>query len=329
MISHLRNHFSVASIALFLGGLLWVAAFWLPVFETEQRNIAGYWIFLTGWMGFAIFQFAWYANLLLLVAVILMYSSPIRATLFAALGLLVATQAFWFDALPETTESVEIIGRGAGFWLWYAGIFLMSLGVFFCSDSDEVTEVTEEAGSGQDQGYQPLPPQGTMARAEPEAASANPASTATEPATAIAPAVEPDLIAARTAVMEKAPPPKSALQTEKAQTEQSEPESAKETVSLLAQLESVRQAKRTTMAQQERAQALSDGGQKQQSAEKAVVVETVEDTHDALKEEDVEHTLPAVKAILAAAVFSGNEKAGSHQQLPAFFMDREDGSVKT
>lgn len=143
MILQSRNHISVASIALFLGGLLWIAAFWFPVFETAEREIAGYWVFVSGWMGFVVFQFAWYANLLILIAVILMYSAPVRATIFAAVGLLIATQAFWFDALPETTQSVAITAKGLGFWFWYAGIFLMSVGVFFCLDSDEVTDVIE------------------------------------------------------------------------------------------------------------------------------------------------------------------------------------------
>ncbi|CAA6817073.1 MAG: Unknown protein [uncultured Thiotrichaceae bacterium] len=138
-----RNYISVASIALFLGGLLWIAAFWFPVFKTAEREIAGYWVFVSGWMGFVVFQFAWYANLLLLIAVILMYTAPVRATVLAAVGLLVATQAFWFDVLPETTESVVITAKGLGFWFWYAGIFMMSVGVFFCLDSDEVTDVIE------------------------------------------------------------------------------------------------------------------------------------------------------------------------------------------
>lgn len=153
-----RRHFSVASIALFLGGLLWIAAFWLPVFSTAERDIAGYWVFVSGWMGFVVLQFAWYANLLILIAVILMYSSPVRATVFAALALLVATQAFWFNALPETTQSVAITAKGIGFWLWYAGIFLMSLGVFFCSETDEVTDANKTSRARKDlMSPKPLP----------------------------------------------------------------------------------------------------------------------------------------------------------------------------
>ena len=123
-----------------------MAAFWLPVFETPERTITGYWVFATGWMGFAMFQFAWYANLLMLMAVILMYSAPLRATLLAAAGLLVATQAFWFDILPGTATSTEIVGQGIGFWVWYASIFLLGIGVVFGSDdfSPDEGPVAEE-----------------------------------------------------------------------------------------------------------------------------------------------------------------------------------------
>ena len=124
----------IASPALFLGGLLWVAAFWLPVFETPERLITGYWVFATGWLGVVVFQFAWYANLLMLMAVIMMYTAPVRATLLAAAGLLVATQAFWFDVLPGTTSGTEIVNQGLGFWFWYGSIFLLGLGVVFGSD---------------------------------------------------------------------------------------------------------------------------------------------------------------------------------------------------
>jgi signal transduction histidine kinase len=300
MILQPRNHISVASIALFLGGLLWIAAFWLPVFETEQRDIAGYWIFLTGWMGFVVFQFAWYANLLLLMAVILMYSAPVKATVFAALGLLIATQAFWFDVLPETTKSIEIIGRGPGFWLWYAGIFLMSIGVFFCSDTDEVKEVTEVAAIEQDVYAPPAQAQtaetnkGTDASAEQE------------------PAVPAQALAGSETEPEEKPKPAPAPAGPELKPK---PVAETENVSLLAQLESVRKARQKVLAQQEKAKLLREAEQKQ-----ALLIEEEAD-------ERMESTLPALKAILSNALFSGNEKAGS--QLPAFLLHSEDKTSKT
>ncbi len=203
-----RNYLSVASIALFLGGLLWMAAFWLPVFKTAERDIAGYWVFVSGWMGFVVFQFAWYANLLLLIAVILMYTSPVRATVFAALGLLVATQAFWFDVLPETTQGITIIEKGPGFWLWYAGIFMMSVGVFFCLDTDEVDDVIETSGPEAD--VMPLSVQQTVQKAQvrPEIDTvaspqkASPPPTVVEEVATVIPEAE---VQAEEVVQEKAP----------------------------------------------------------------------------------------------------------------------------
>lgn len=143
MLSLSLSRLPIAAPALFLGGLLWVAAFWLPVFETQERIITGYWVFATGWMGLVVFQFAWYANLFMLMAVIMMYTAPVRATLLAAAGLLVATQAFWLDVLPGTTSSTEIIDQGLGFWFWYSSIFLLGLGVVFGSDDFAVDNKVE------------------------------------------------------------------------------------------------------------------------------------------------------------------------------------------
>ena len=153
----IKNHlnFPVATPALFLGGLLWVMSFWLPVFITAEGPIFGYWVFLTGWLGFVLFQFAWYANLLMLVAVIMMYSAPIRATLLAASGLLLATQAIWFELLPATVSAEKIIAQGVGFWCWYASMFLLGLGVIFGSDeltpeqrTVKVARATGASGAG-------------------------------------------------------------------------------------------------------------------------------------------------------------------------------------
>ncbi len=145
-------------------------------------------------MGFVVFQFAWYANLLLLIAVILMYTAPVRATVFAALGLLVATQAFWFDVLPETTQGITIIEKGPGFWFWYAGIFMMSVGVFFCLDTDEVNDVIETSGPEAD--VVPLLVQQTVQKAQVRADTvaspqkANPPPAAVEEVATVIPEAE-------------------------------------------------------------------------------------------------------------------------------------------
>lgn len=296
MILNPRNHVSVASIALFLGGLLWIAAFWLPVFETEQRDIAGYWVFLTGWMGFVVFQFAWYANLLLLIAVILMYSAPVKATLCAALGLLIATQAFWFDVLPETTNSIAIIARGPGFWLWYGGIFLMSVGVFFCSDTDEASGVTEVSEIEAEPVSVPVSAENSV--------HSRAANNTVDPVADGGASSASVTAAVNTNMSEKRE--KSVQDTKTAAADNDN-----KNVSLVAQLESVRRTRQKMLLQQE----------------KAKVLRAMEQEKKEELDEFIEHTLPATRAILSDALFSGTKKAGS-QQLPAFLSRQDQVSAK-
>lgn len=127
----------LSALALFAGGLAWIAAFWFPAFYTSQGAVEGYWVFATGWMGFAIFQFAWYANLLMLLGIGLMYTSPLWGATFAGVGVLVATQAFWFSSIPTGEVDMPILQVGQGFWFWYGSIILLGIGVFLGSEQLE------------------------------------------------------------------------------------------------------------------------------------------------------------------------------------------------
>lgn len=129
--------YSLPGISLFLGGLLWVISLTLVVFHTNQGPVMGYWVLITGWLGFALFQFAWYANLLELLGVLLMQRHPNRAMLLAVIGVFVAGQAFWFDEIPGQRSNMQIVGLGAGFWLWYVSMVLITLGVVFGSGEGE------------------------------------------------------------------------------------------------------------------------------------------------------------------------------------------------
>ncbi len=137
-----RKQLSLSTAALFLAGFLWIAAFGLPVFVTPYGNIMGYWVFVTGWMGLVIFQFAWYANLMMLMGVLTMYTRPIFSAIISGLGMLVATQAFWFDMIPGSHFSTPVQGQEIGFWCWYASILLLGFGVFY--GADETTPQQEK-----------------------------------------------------------------------------------------------------------------------------------------------------------------------------------------
>lgn len=129
--------FSMPGISLFLGGLLWVISLSQVVFYTTNGVVMGYWVLVTGWLGFALFQFAWYANLLGLLGVLLMQQQPNRAIALAVVGVFLAGQAFWFEDIPGRHVSMHIVQLGAGFWLWYASMVLIALGVIFGSGGGE------------------------------------------------------------------------------------------------------------------------------------------------------------------------------------------------
>lgn len=123
--------FSWPAFSLFLGGLLWVMALAQPVFYTNENTIMGFWVLAMGWAGFIVLQFAWYANLLALLAVLLMYRYPNRAMWIAVAAVLLAGQAFWFEYIPNEQLNLRVMGLGLGFWLWYASMVFVTLGVIF------------------------------------------------------------------------------------------------------------------------------------------------------------------------------------------------------
>jgi hypothetical protein len=123
--------------SLFLGCLVWIIALFLPVFYTTEGVVMGYWVLATGWMGFMVFQFAWYANLLELLGVILISRHPNWAMVLAVTGILLAGQAFWFEEIPRDAGAMQVVHLGLGFWLWYLGLLLITFGVIFGVHDDE------------------------------------------------------------------------------------------------------------------------------------------------------------------------------------------------
>jgi len=106
------------AIALILIGLalfLFFMSLFEPVFITTKQPVLGYWVFAMGWMGFIILQFAWYANLLSFLSLLLMFKYPLRAFLLSLFSLLLATESFLFDEIPQNVKIIEI---DIGFYLW-------------------------------------------------------------------------------------------------------------------------------------------------------------------------------------------------------------------
>ena len=109
----------IAMLLVVLAFVLFFLSLFEPVFITEDKVIKGYWILAMGWMGFIIFQFAWYANLLSLLAILLMTKRTIVAFVLSLLALLVSTESFLFDEIPsDGGKNITIIDNDIGLYLW-------------------------------------------------------------------------------------------------------------------------------------------------------------------------------------------------------------------
>ena len=107
-------------LLLLIAAVLFLLSMADTVFVTSEQPIQGYWVLLTGWMGFVIFQFAWYANPLTLLALLLFRRKTLWALVASTLAVVCLSQAFMFEEIPVDTsgKSLEILARGAGFYYW-------------------------------------------------------------------------------------------------------------------------------------------------------------------------------------------------------------------
>ena len=125
----------LTNIFLFLGLLSFVTSLFLPSFFTSDGDIIGGWVFIMGWMGIVVFQFAWYANPLSILAFLISESRPRISLLLSLLALVVASHAFVFNEIPTglTTgihqEKLFIKELGIGFYCWYLSQAFFLLGL--------------------------------------------------------------------------------------------------------------------------------------------------------------------------------------------------------
>ena len=110
---------TIAMLLVVLAFILFFLSLFEPVFITEDKAIKGYWILAMGWLGFVIFQFAWYANLLSLLAILLMTKRAVLAFILSLFALLVSTESFLFDEIPSGKgENIAIVDNDIGLYLW-------------------------------------------------------------------------------------------------------------------------------------------------------------------------------------------------------------------
>ena len=119
------------NIFLFMGLACFTLSLFMPVFFTSAEDIYGYWVLITGWIGAIFIQFAWYANPINLLALLLARDKPGIALLLSCLALLFASGTFIFYEIPTGTnyEKIFIKEFGLGFYIWYVAqvFFLLAL----------------------------------------------------------------------------------------------------------------------------------------------------------------------------------------------------------
>ncbi len=125
----------LSKVLLFLGLLSFVTSLFLLTFFTSGGDILGGWVFILGWLGIVVFQFAWYANPLNILAFLIFESRPRLSILLSLLALIIASETFTFKEIPTGLftgihpEKIFIKELGLGFYSWYLSqiLFLFSL----------------------------------------------------------------------------------------------------------------------------------------------------------------------------------------------------------
>ncbi len=135
--SQLNISFSefLSKFILFLSALCFVISLFLITFFTSDGDIFGGWVFILGWMGIIVFQFAWYANPLNILAFLIFESQPRLSVLLSLLALLIASEAFLFMEIPTglftgfNSDKMYVKELGLGFYSWYLSqiLFLFAL----------------------------------------------------------------------------------------------------------------------------------------------------------------------------------------------------------
>ncbi len=112
------------------GLILFSLSLYFIALYTSGDDIYGIWLLLIGWIGIVFFQLSWFANLLNLLALLLLSTKPKISLLLTLLAFLLASQTFWFVEIPVGLhqEKIYIKELGLGFYLWYSanGIFILA-----------------------------------------------------------------------------------------------------------------------------------------------------------------------------------------------------------
>lgn len=122
-----------SNILLYAGIAIFTVSLFFNVFFTNTNEVSGIWVLLTGWLGFIVFQFAWYANPLSLLAILLMRRRPLVALLLSILAVVLASEMFIFNEIPAASgdEKIYIKEFGLGAYTWFLSHCLVLYSLLF------------------------------------------------------------------------------------------------------------------------------------------------------------------------------------------------------
>ena len=132
-------------IALFiLSILLFITSLFLPAFYTEYRLLddvqkngvsfpakayEGWLILLIGWVGIIGYSVAWYANIGLMITMVLYQKKHVKTLQYAAISLIIAATSVFFDFGHLKNIYVEYKREwGSGYYCWIASYLCLFIG---------------------------------------------------------------------------------------------------------------------------------------------------------------------------------------------------------
>ncbi len=105
---------------------IWIVALFLPVAVVNGTAMPGYEVGGVGWLGTFDFQFGWWANLALLVALRLASDRAPpgigRTAAMTILLLALTVDATFWRQVTNEYQTLPIEAFGAGYYLWFASI---------------------------------------------------------------------------------------------------------------------------------------------------------------------------------------------------------------
>ena len=109
-----------AAIVLSLTVVAYVVSLFLTAIVDSHEVLLGGGVLLLGWLGPLAGSFAWFANPLLIFAMYFSKDKPSAAKVAAFFGFALALTAFGIKTIPSDNGSYEVLGFGAGCYLWLA-----------------------------------------------------------------------------------------------------------------------------------------------------------------------------------------------------------------